>query len=48
MDLAVQIRNYADDSCPGLDQYAIRAFAKTLEFAPKVLADNAGLDASHV
>jgi len=29
-------------------QYAIRAFAKTLEFAPKVLAENAGLDASHV
>jgi len=47
MELAVQIRNYAD-SCPGLDQYAIRAFAKTLEFAPKVLAENAGLDASHV
>jgi len=49
MELAVQIRNYAD-SCPGLDQYvyAIRAFAKTLEFAPKVLAENAGLDASLV
>lgn len=47
MELAVQIRNYAD-SCPGLDQYAIRAFAKTLEFCPKVLAENAGLNASHV
>mmetsp|Transcript_3260 Transcript_3260/g.4922 ORF Transcript_3260/g.4922 Transcript_3260/m.4922 type:complete len:200 (+) Transcript_3260:83-682(+) len=47
MELAVQIRNYAD-SCPGLDQYAIRSFAKSLEFVPKVLAENAGLDASHV
>jgi len=47
MELAVQIRNYAD-SCPGLDQYAIRAFAKALEFVPKTLAENAGLDASHV
>ena len=47
MELAVQIRNYAD-SRPGLDQYAIRAFAKSLEFVPKTLAENAGLDASHV
>lgn len=47
MELALQIRNYAD-SCPGLDQYAIRAFAKALEFVPKTLAENAGLDASHV
>jgi T-complex protein 1 subunit theta len=47
MELAVQIRKYAD-SCPGLDQYAIRAFAKTLEFCPKVLAENAGLNAAHV
>ena len=43
----MQIRNYAD-SCPGLDQYAIRAFAKTLEFTPKILAENAGLNAAHV
>lgn len=47
MELAVQIRNYAD-SCPGLDQYAIRAFAKSLEFVPKILAENAGLNAAHV
>lgn len=47
MELAVQIRNYADSS-PGLDQYAIRAFAKTLEFCPKILAENAGLNSSHV
>lgn len=47
MELAVQIKNFAD-SCPGLDQYAIRAFAKSLELVPKILAENAGLDASHV
>lgn len=47
MELAVKIRNYAD-SCPGLDQYAIRSFGKALEFVPKILAENAGLDASHV
>lgn len=47
MELAVLIRNYAD-SCPGLDQYAIRAFAKSLEFVPKTLAENAGLNAAHV
>lgn len=47
MELAVQIRKYAD-SCPGLDQYAIRSFAKTLEFCPKVLSENAGLNAAHV
>ncbi len=47
MELAVKIRNFAD-SCPGLDQYAIRSFSKALEFVPKILAENAGLDASHV
>ncbi len=47
MELSVQIRKYAD-SCPGLDQYAIRAFSKSLEFVPKTLAENAGLDASHI
>lgn len=47
MELGVQIRNYAD-TCPGLDQYAIRSFGKALEFVPKILADNAGLNASLV
>jgi T-complex protein 1 subunit theta len=47
MELAVQIRKFADSS-PGLDQYAIRAFAKTLEFTPKILSENAGLNAAHV
>jgi T-complex protein 1 subunit theta len=47
MELAVQIRKYAD-SCPGLDQYAIRAFANALELVPRTLAENAGLDGASV
>jgi len=47
MELAVQIRTFAD-SCPGLDQYAIRAFAKSLEFVPRTLSENVGLDPEHV
>ena len=47
MELAVKIRNYAD-SCPGLEQYAIRAFAKALECVPHTLAENAGLDSGAV
>jgi len=43
MEMALQIRNYAE-SCEGLDQYAVKAFAKALEFVPRTLADNAGLD----
>jgi len=47
MDLSVQIKNYAD-TCPGLDQYAVRAFARALEVVPRTLAENAGLDGSAV
>jgi T-complex protein 1 subunit theta len=47
LELAYRIRTFAD-SCPGLDQYAIRAFAKALEFVPKTLAENAGLDAPEI
>jgi len=36
------------DTCPGLDQYAIRAFAKALEFVPRTLAENSGQDAPSV
>lgn len=43
MELAVQIGKFGA-SCPGLDQYAIKAFAKCLEFVPRTLAENAGLD----
>jgi len=47
MELSVKIKGYGD-TCPGLDQYAIRAFAKALEFVPRTLAENAGLDATDV
>uniref|UniRef100_A0A7S2S188 CCT-theta n=1 Tax=Eucampia antarctica TaxID=49252 RepID=A0A7S2S188_9STRA len=47
MELAVKIRNYAD-SCPGLEQYAIRSFAKALECVPRTLAENAGLNSGAV
>jgi len=43
MEASLQIRTYAD-SRPGLDQYAIRAFSSALEFVPRTLAKNAGLD----
>jgi len=45
--LSVKIKQFAD-TCPGLDQYSIRAFAKALEFVPRTLAENAGLDAPRV
>lgn len=47
MELAVKIKEYGD-TCPGLDQYAIRAFAKALEFVPRTLAENSGQDAAVV
>jgi len=47
MELSTKIRAYAD-TCPGLDQYAIRSFAAALEFVPRTLAENAGLDGQAV
>jgi len=44
MELSMQIQKYAD-SRPGLDQYAIRAFGNALQFVPRTLAENSGLDA---
>lgn len=43
MELSLKVRAFAD-TCPGLDQYAIRAFGKALEVVPRTLAENAGLD----
>jgi T-complex protein 1 subunit theta len=43
MELSLKIGAFAD-TCPGLDQYAIRAFGKALEVVPRTLAENAGLD----
>jgi len=47
MELSIKIKEYGD-TCPGLDQYAIRAFAKALEFVPRTLAENSGQDAAVV
>ena len=47
MECAVQLDKLADQH-PGLEQYAIRAFAKSLECVGRTLADNAGWDAIQV
>jgi T-complex protein 1 subunit theta len=47
MELSLKIMAFAD-TCPGLDQYAIRAFGKAVEVVPRTLAENAGLDQGRV
>mmetsp|Transcript_767 Transcript_767/g.1569 ORF Transcript_767/g.1569 Transcript_767/m.1569 type:complete len:553 (+) Transcript_767:108-1766(+) len=47
MELSLKVRAFAD-TCPGLDQYAIRAFGKALEVVPRTLAENAGMDQGEV
>lgn len=47
MALSYKLHTLADLS-PGLDQYAIRAFAKALEVVPRTLADTAGLDSTKI
>lgn len=47
MALSQKLHQLAQVS-PGLDQYAIGAFAKALEVVPRTLADTAGLDATKV
>jgi len=47
MELSLKVRAFAD-TCPGLDQYAMRAFSKALEVVPRTLAENAGLDQGEV
>ncbi|PHQ38356.1 thermosome subunit [Halorubrum persicum] len=44
VELASRLRNYAD-SVDGREQLAVEAFADSLELIPRVLAENAGLDA---
>jgi T-complex protein 1 subunit theta len=47
MECAVQLDILANQH-PGLEQYAMRAFAKSLECVARTLADNAGWDALQV
>ncbi|WP_256403676.1 thermosome subunit beta [Halorubrum salinum] len=44
VELAGRLRDYAD-SVEGREQLAVEAFADSLELIPRVLAENAGLDA---
>ncbi|OTF10993.1 thermosome subunit beta [Halorubrum sp. SD612] len=45
VEIARRLRDYAD-SVEGREQLAVEAFADSLELIPRVLAENAGLDAS--
>lgn len=45
IELAQQLTQYAD-TLPGLEQYAVRKFALALEFFPKALAENSGVNAT--
>eukprot|EP00045_Choanoeca_perplexa_P001713 m.21307 g.21307 ORF g.21307 m.21307 type:complete len:547 (-) comp11122_c0_seq1:78-1718(-) len=47
IELALQLANYGD-TCAGLEQYAIKAFAEALEAIPHTLAENAGGRAKEV
>jgi len=47
ISLARDIRIFGD-SCPGLDQYAIKGFAEALEVVPRTLSENSGQSASDV
>ena len=41
IELAKKLASYAD-TCPGLDQYAIKKYAEALEALPRAIAENAG------
>ncbi|XP_053312780.1 T-complex protein 1 subunit theta isoform X2 [Spea bombifrons] len=47
IELAKQITSYGE-SCPGLDQYAIKKFGEAFEFLPRALAENSGVKANEV
>ncbi|XP_056415498.1 T-complex protein 1 subunit theta [Hyla sarda] len=47
IDLAKQITSYGE-TCPGLDQYAIKKFAEAFEAVPRALAENSGVKANEV
>ncbi|KAM9200939.1 T-complex protein 1 subunit theta [Dugong dugon] len=47
IELAKQITSYGE-TCPGLEQYAIKKFAEAFEAIPRALAENSGVKASEV
>lgn len=47
IELARRLAAYAE-TCPGLEQYAISAFAEALEVVPATLAENAGMKGQDV
>uniref|UniRef100_A0A674KA23 T-complex protein 1 subunit theta n=1 Tax=Terrapene triunguis TaxID=2587831 RepID=A0A674KA23_9SAUR len=47
IELAKQIASYGE-TCPGLDQYAIKKFAEAFEAIPRALAENSGVKANEV
>lgn len=47
IELARRLASYAE-TCPGMEQYAITAFAESLEVVPVTLAENAGMKGQDV
>ncbi|RMX39663.1 hypothetical protein pdam_00003977 [Pocillopora damicornis] len=47
IELAKQISSFGE-TCAGLEQYAIKSFADSLEVIPRTLAENAGVKATEV
>eukprot|EP00124_Ichthyophonus_hoferi_P005742 Ihof_evm1s931 gene=Ihof_evmTU1s931 len=47
LELARQVHAYGE-TCPGLDQYAIKNYGRAFEVVPRVLATNAGVDATEL
>lgn len=47
IELAKHITSYGE-TCPGLDQYAIKKFAEAFEAIPRALAENSGVKANEV
>jgi len=47
IELAKQITSYGE-SLPGLEQYAVKKFAESLEAIPRALAENTGMKATDV
>lgn len=47
IELSKEITSYGE-TCPGLDQYAIKKFAEAFESLPRALAENSGVKANEV